>query len=247
MVPPVVAPAVRYARADQPELPDQISPFYWQALMPIHRTLLPFILALATAATLFGLAPAAAGQDLAPMVGDPVAFHVSLPDGWAREQDDGMMYVTNADEDFAILVGALDIVAAQEDPLPIPEAEARRLFTTMIMGSDSLLLNLFEAGFLSQTEFPVTDLQQGLGSLGGERAAHLSARFQLEGEEGWFRFHVTMKDGVLYMLGFMGKGDFDAGREPLMGRIHESFVLAAVPPPLGVRAGREVRPIKSRN
>ena len=215
--------------------------------MRIQSTLLRYALALSAGAALFGLAPAAAGQNLVATVGEPVAFRVSLPEAWDRENEDGMMHVTNEEEDFAILVGAMDLVAAQDDPLPIPEQEARRLLTTMIMGSDSLLLHLFQAGFLSDNEVSVTDLEPELGTLGGERAARLSARFEMEGENGWLRFYVTVKDGVMYMLGFMGKGDFDPGREPLMGRVYESFTLADAPPPLGVQGGRDMRVIKPRS
>lgn len=203
------------------------------------------ILAAVLCGAVFGIAPAAPAQKLAPTVGDPVPYRVSLPEGWATAHDDEMLYVVSEDEEFVIMVAAEDLVAGEDEPLAIPEPEARRIMTTMIMGSDSLLLDLLGQVFLNQNEYPVTELVQQIGTLGGERAAHLSARIRIDGEEGWFQFHATMRDGVIYMLGFMGKGDYTPERAPLIGRIHASFVLADAPQAADSRTGRApaLRPI----
>jgi hypothetical protein len=177
------------------------------------------------------------------MVGDPIAFQVSLPEGWARQREDEVLYVLNDEEDFIIMVAALDLVAMEEDPLPMPEPEFRRILTTMVMGSDSLLLQIMEQSFLHQRDLPISDLVQEIGTLGGERAARLSARVRIDDEDGWFRVNVTMRDGVMYMLGFLGRGEITAEHEPLIGRIHESFALAGAPP---AAASRTSAPTGSR-
>ena len=204
--------------------------------MRIPSILIRSALALAAALALAGPAPAGA-QRLATTIGDPVEYRVDLPPEWDTEEEDGTLMAVSKDQDFAILIVAMDILADQEDPLPMSEADQRRFYTTMLMASDSLLLNLIGPLMRHQSDMPLTDVEQELGTLGGERAAVLFARTEVDGEEGWFRFHVTVKDGVLYMLGFMGPGEFDPAREPLMNRVHESFVLADVPPPLPRRKG----------
>lgn len=203
--------------------------------MRIHLSFLRSTAAFALACAAAGLAPAAQAQKLAPIVGDPVPYSVSLPEGWTTEEDEEMLYMYSDDEDFLIMTAAQDLVAGEEEPMGgMPEADARRFLTTMIMSSDSLLLQMLEMGLMSQGELKMRDVIKEIRTLGGERAAYMAGRVEMEGEEGWMQLHVTMKDGIMYILGFVGKASSAAEREPLMARIRESFVLAEQP---GTRGG----------
>lgn len=206
-----------------------------------------FTLSLALVGAALGLAPTAGAQQLALTVGAPISYRVSLPQAWARHQDEEVLFVVSDDEEFVIMTAAVDLLAGEKEPLPLPEAEMRRLMTTMMMNSDSLLVDLLGQVFLNQSEYPVSELVQEVGTLGGERAAHLSGRMQIDGVDGRFQLHVTMKDGVMYMLGFLSKGEFPPARRPLMAQIRESFILADSPPPLASRPRRGVPRRTSRS
>jgi hypothetical protein len=65
--------------------------------------------------------------------------------------------------------------------------------------------------------------------LGGRRAAYMRARIGDNGEGGWLDVHVTAKDGFVYMLLFMGRGDRRAEHEPLRAHIRDSFAFPAEP------------------
>jgi hypothetical protein len=193
-------------------------------------------LAIVFTGAMLGLAPVAAAQNLALTVGSPVAYRVSLPEGWATRHDDETLTVFSEDENLAIMVAAKDILATMENPMPMPEPEARRILTAMLMSSDSLLLQMLQQTFQYQKEYPITGMTHEIGTLGGERSARLSGRMRIDGEDIWFQFHVTVKDGVMYMLCFLSQDEFSRKQEPLMDRVHASFVLADAPPPAGFRA-----------
>ena len=148
--------------------------------MRIPSILIRSALALAAALALAGPAPAGA-QRLATTIGDPVEYRVDLPPEWDTEEEDGTLMAVSKDQDFAILIVAMDILADQEDPLPMSEADQRRFYTTMLMASDSLLLNLIGPLMRHQSDMPLTDVEQELGTLGGERAAVLFARTEVDG------------------------------------------------------------------
>ncbi|HEU4881367.1 MAG TPA: hypothetical protein VFT45_03950, partial [Longimicrobium sp.] len=97
---------------------------------------------LALVCALLGGAPAAMAQKLTPMVGAPIGYRVSLPSG-AEIEDDGET-LTAQTEDVIVFIAAVDLVAAQDEPLPVSDAESRRIVTSMFMGSDSLLFGLMD-------------------------------------------------------------------------------------------------------
>lgn len=195
--------------------------------MPIKT--LRSTLALALAGGLFALAPAAAAQTLVPVTGDPVPFQLSVPEGWETELDDEMLYVMG--EEMMLIVAASDLMAEEENPLPVSETEARRIFTSMIVDSDSLLLAMLDQGFTEGLGQEITDATREIRQLGGERAGYLRGRIVADGEPGWVDVHLTMKDGIMYMLAFMVKGTEIEQFDPLMARIRESFVPAPAPAP----------------
>jgi hypothetical protein len=195
--------------------------------MPIKTIRSTLVLALAGG--LFALAPAAAAQTLVPVTGDPLPFSLSVPDGWETEQDDEMLYVMG--EEMMLIVAASDLMAEEENPLPVSETEARRIFTSMIVDSDSLLLAMLDQGFTEGMGQEILDPVREIRSLGGERAGYLRGRIVADGEPGWVDVHLTMKDGIMYMLAFMVQGTEIEPFDPLMARIRESFVPAPAPAP----------------
>jgi hypothetical protein len=196
--------------------------------MPIKT--LRSTLALALAGGLFATAPAAAAQTLVPLVGEPIPYQLSVPDGWEMErEDDEMLYVMG--EEMMLLVAVSDLMAEEENPLPVSEAEARRIFTNMMLESDSLLLGLLDQGFTQGMGGQIMDPTREIRELGGERAGYLRGRIVADGEPGWVDVHLTMKDGIMYMLAFVVQGADIERFAPLMARIRESFVLAPAPAP----------------
>lgn len=213
--------------------------------MRTHPTFLRYSLAVTAAATC-GLVPDAAAQALTPRVGSPIPYRIELPalataadDGWSLEVQGSGYYVR---------VGAMDMMdEVDDDELPVSDAEARRLMTTLFMSSDSLLLGLLEESMQEQ-QVDLQDVVTEIRTLGGQRSGYMRGRVVCEcGHSGTIEMNLTVKDGILYMLMFATEGEGAERHEPMMMRIRESLVLADAPPPLGVSPGREVRPIKSRN
>jgi hypothetical protein len=189
------------------------------------------LFAAALTAALFGLAPAAAAQPLTITVGEPIAFQVGLPQDFEVTQEEDMLFAESEDADVMVMVGASDLVAEEGNPLPVSEAESRRIFTSMILGSDSLLLALLNEGIMGAQGVQADEVVQEIRTLAGQRSAYARGPFETDGGTGWFEMHVTMKDGIIYLLAFMvqGKEGLDA-HAPLFARIRESLVLADAPP-----------------
>src|SRR5688572_10828999 len=107
---------------------------------PLHHALLSLALTFAVPA----LAPAAEAQRLVTATGDPIAYRVDVPAG-ARIDHDGYYMIAETDNAY-VITAAVDLLTAADHGLPVSDGEARRIMTNMFMGSDSLLLGLFDEG-----------------------------------------------------------------------------------------------------
>lgn len=178
--------------------------------------------ALAYAGALLGLAPPAALRKLAVTVGDPIPYGIALPEDARIEEVPGLLSART--DELAVIVAATDMLEGERSPLAVPEAESRRILTSMIMGSDSLLFALLDEQFRSR-KLKLHDVARGNGTLGGQRAACVRGRFEERDVAGWLDIHATVKDGILFMLAFtVRSGDF-ASHEHLLARIRGSFTL----------------------
>lgn len=205
----------------------------------------------ALACLLAAMAPPALAQSaassvltpLTPTVGTPIAYRISLPEGWEIKREDDVLYARQGP--LTVVLGSMDMMAAVEDPLPVSDVEARRIMTNMIMGSDSLLYDMMREVSKEEEGYRVTGTVQDIRSLAGQRAAFLRGRYEEDGEIGWAEAHFTIKDGIVYMLMFALEGgerteaEF-AAYEPLFTRIRDSLVLADAPP--AARPDRQRRP-----
>ncbi|HYR08019.1 MAG TPA: hypothetical protein VEQ60_09630 [Longimicrobium sp.] len=184
-------------------------------------------------AAMLALAPGAATQTLVSRVGDPVPYQIQLP-ALARISGDGEMLQAETD-DFIVVVAAMDMMAEDKDPLPVSEAEARRILTNVVIGSDSLLLAMMEEGAREQN-LELSDVVKEIRTLGGQRSGWMRGRTTCScGHEVVIETYVTVKDGIVYMLMFGGYAENAERRAPLIARIHESFILADAPPAATVR------------
>jgi hypothetical protein len=169
----------------------------------------------------------AGAQALTPVTGQPVPFRISVPEGWNRSWDDGLLSVEDPDEETVIMVSAMDLAAPETRPASMSESEARRVLTARVMSSDSVLLQLLHRNAMRSSRFPLSDVTREVGTLGEEKAGWLSARTRVaEDQQGWMRVSLTVVDGVLYTLLFMGLGELRPEQEALVDRIGDSFVAA---------------------
>lgn len=204
--------------------------------MRIHPGLPGNRLLLLLAFTVAGLAPAAGAQPLAPVVGEPVPYRIGVPEGWDRAWDDGLLSVKDPDEEVVIMMSALDLAAPQTRPASMSEAEARRVLTARVMSSDSVLLQLLHRNAVQSSTYPLSEVTREMGTLGEEKAGWLSGRTRIaEQEQGWMRIGMTVVDGVLYTLLFMGMGEPTPEQESLVARIRDSFVAPEMPGAAGSR------------
>ena len=186
--------------------------------------------ALSLGIALLGIAPAAAAQAAASAafsttLGDPIRYRISLPRDAEIVREDHMLYAVS--DNVVIMVTATDMLKGEAPVLHVSDAEARGVITRMIMGSDSILLALLREGIEESGHgADLLDVRQGITTLGGQRAAQMTARLQEDGGEGWMEMRMTVKDGILYMLMFAVVDDEPAAHEPLFARIRDSFVLA---------------------
>jgi hypothetical protein len=188
-------------------------------------------IALMLCAVLLGSAPAAA-QKLETIVGNPIAYRVGLPAG-AEIVDDGETVHVET-ENAIVFVGAVDLVATQDEKLPISDREARRLMTNVFMDSDSLLLGLLYQS-MAQQGVELENIVTEMRTLGGQRAGYLRGEFVEAGDRARMEMHVTVKDGIMYLLIVGCEDGDDAASATLAQRIHQSFVLADAPP-AGIQA-----------
>jgi hypothetical protein len=134
-----------------------------------------------------------------------------------------------ASERLMIIVGATDLMKGEENPFPVSQAEARRIMTNMVMGSDSLLFGLLGgAADVMRKDAELRDVVTEIRTLGGQKSGYLRGR--LVGDEpGRFEMSITLKDGIMYMLAFAAQGDDFEENEPLFARVRESLVFAPAP------------------
>lgn len=195
--------------------------------MGIHPTSLRrALLACALATATPGLAPAAAAQNLTPVVGDPIAYRVSLPAG-ARVMSD-RQNLHGVTRDAIVFVGAVDLMDAQEREPKVSESEARRIMTSLFMQSDTLLLALLHHG-IRQRDVKLHDVVTEMRTLGGQRAAYLGG-VPNDGAHARLDAHMTVKDGILYLLIVHSNRRRGERSGMLAESIHQSFVLADAPP-----------------
>jgi hypothetical protein len=178
--------------------------------------------ALSFAGTLLGVAPATAGRKLIVRAGDPIPYRIALPENAEIEVRPGLLAAQSGN--LSVIVVATDMLEGEQNPLPVPEAESRRILTNIIMGSDALLFALLDEEF-RRRELELGNVVRGIGSLGGQRSACVRGRFEERGVEGWLDMHATVRDGIMYMLAFTVLSDDLAPREALLARIRDSFVL----------------------
>ncbi|HYR08020.1 MAG TPA: hypothetical protein VEQ60_09635 [Longimicrobium sp.] len=202
--------------------------------MRIHPGRLRTRLLLLLAFTL-GLAREAGAQPLAPVVGEPVPYSIGVPEGWSTDLEGDVLSLEDPDEETVIMVSAFDLVAAQTRPASMSEAEARRILTERVMASDSLLLDMLQGNAARATRYPLIDMTLEIGTLGGEKAGWMWAHSRIAGEAGWIRTCLTVVDGILYTLVFMGMGEHEPEQESLVARVRDSFVPADMPEEPGSR------------
>ena len=193
--------------------------------MRIHPGRLGYRLLLLLALTLTGLTPAGA-QPLTAVLGEPVPYGIGVPEGWSTDLDGEVLSLEDPDEETVVMVTAFDLVAAQTRPASMSEAEARRILTERVMSSDSVLLDMLQRNAGRASRYPLSDVTRKIGTLGGEKAGWMSARTRIAGETGWIRNCLTVVDGILYTLIFMGMGEPNPEQESLIARISDSFVPA---------------------
>ncbi len=177
---------------------------------------------------LAALAPAAAAQTLVPVTGQPVPYRLSVPEGWAREWKNDVLSVSSEHGEVTIAVTALDLVAVQNPP-PASRAQVRRAITERVMSNDTFHLNLIERNVRRTSPDPLGHVVPEMGTLGGGKAACVSAVTQTTAGEGWIRVCSTVHGGVLYQLLVMGPGAIRPQHESLVARIRDWFVPADMP------------------
>lgn len=178
--------------------------------------------ALAFAGALLGVAPAAAARKLVARAGDPVPYRIALPEEAEIERRPGLLAAQTGN--LSVIVVATDMLEGEQNPLPLPKPESRRILTDMIMGSDALLFALLDEEF-RRRKLELGDVVRGIGTLGGQRAACVRGRLEEGGVESWLDIHATVKDGIMYLLAFTVLSGGLEPHEALVARIHESFEL----------------------
>ncbi|HEX6370365.1 MAG TPA: hypothetical protein VF006_15700 [Longimicrobium sp.] len=189
---------------------------------PLRRALAAFALAGAS----LGLAPAGAAQELVPHVGNRIPYRVELP-AMAQISEDGASFRARSGDLLVVLavgdVGEFRVARSLPEFRRGMDAEARRALTDVIVSSDALLLGMLDE---SLSGVALSDVAKEVRMLGGQRAGYLRGRMRCDcGHMPLVETHVTVKDGIVYALTVAGAGDNPESHEPLMARVHESFVL----------------------
>jgi hypothetical protein len=200
---------------------------------PLRRASLVLVLG----GAMFCLAPAAAAQTLVSTTGDRIPYRVDLPALAKISVNDQVLKAES--DDLAVVVAAVDMMEAESTSrLPVSENEERRLLTNLLMSSDSLLFGILDESMREQNA-DLSGVVREIRTLGGQRAGYLRGPVQCScGHAGSIEMYVTIKDGIGYMLMFGVHGEAGGRHDPLIARIHQSFVLADAPPPAQPRARR---------
>jgi hypothetical protein len=172
-------------------------------------------------------------QPLREHVGTTVAYRVGIPTRWELREDGEKLMASNGR--VMVILGAQDLVTGEKElDLPVSSAEKRRILTTMILGSDSLLLGLMDRMAETATEKPrlrCSQLAREVRELAGQHAGYMSLACESElGESSRLDTWFTVKDGVMYILVCAAETKAYAANELLFNRVRESLVLADAPP-----------------
>ena len=176
--------------------------------------------------------PALAQSPLAstPLVthkGSPIAYRIGVPKGWKTGSGEEMMAATS--DRALVLVFASDVMGEEGNELPVSEAEARRIMTSVFLGSDSLLFAVM-GEILKEAKADdgnLTDVVRDVRTLAGQRAGYLSARgSDFLDEPARLEMYVTVSQGIVYVVAFAAvDAEYEAHR-PLFDRVRESLVFA---------------------
>jgi hypothetical protein len=199
---------------------------------------------LSFAAALFGaalaLVPSASAQSapsLLTTVGTPLPYRIDLPRDWevhreSRMSNTGLIYrLAAGNGDRAVALFTTDVMQSRKESPFVSEEQARRIVTDMLVSSDSALYGMMQVmrGEMAEQDEPLLDVVQEIRTLGGQRAAYMTARIAQGRKSQRFEMHITVQNGIMYILVFMGKLDDHAAHEPLFTRIRESLVFAPAP------------------
>ena len=187
----------------------------------IHPTPRRGVLGFVLAAAALSVAPVAAAQELTVRVGAPIKYQIGLPEGAEIQCEQGALYAVAGD--ILIIVDASDMYEAYDGDARsrMSEAELRRMLTESVVNADSL----HSREIADEDGSDLRDVVQEIRTLGGRRATFMRARERQNGRDGWFEVYITAKDGMHYVLMFMGAGSPRTADEPLLARIRDSFVL----------------------
>lgn len=183
---------------------------------------------------------------LVPHAGTALDFRISLPEGWTIDRDDitasreaevKMGTATNTvrvqvqGEVLSAAKGAGYVHLLVTDMVPVPSgvpvswSEQRRMMTSAVLDSDSLLLNLM-ANAIRGREAEFRDVVREIRTLGGQRAGYQSAVLVQRGLRSQTELYATVKDGVMYVLIVAEPESSFAGTEPLFARVRDSLMFA---------------------
>ena len=209
--------------------------------------------ALPLLAALFACASAAPAQSspastpLVPHTGSPLAYRIGFPGGWEVQRKDvnvsrqgqvqggritntvrmelqGETLTAESGTGFIQLLVS-DIVPVQRSDLPVSWAEQRRIVTSTILGSDSLLFGLM-ANAARGLGTGFRNVVREIRTLGGQRAGYMSGLLVQPGLQSRTEIYVTVKDGIMYVMIFAESDSRFAAREPLFARVRDSLVFA---------------------
>lgn len=207
-----------------------------------------FAAALISAALVFAPAASAQGPSLLTSVGSPYPYRIDLPrdcrlDRGSRTVSNREVHsLTAGSRDLVVVVQTVDLMEGGAHRAPgISDPQMRRILTDMVTSSDSLLHGIMQsASALMSKSGEIQDPVREIRTLAGQRAAYMSGRVETDGILLRFEMHLTVQDGIMYVLMTMAPSKRYAAHEPLFARIRDSLVLghASTPAAAGLRTAR---------
>jgi len=195
-------------------------------------------------------APAQSSRASTPLVahtGSPLAYRIGLPQGWQIQRQDvtasrqaqvqagratNTVRVEIQGETLSAASGTAyvhllvsDVVPVKRSDMPVSWAEQRRIVTSTLVGSDSLLLGLL-ANAIRGREADFRDVTREIRTVAGQRAGYLSALLVQRDLQSRTEIYATVKNGVMYVLIFADADSEFAARETLFARVRDSLVFA---------------------
>lgn len=195
---------------------------------------------LSFAAALLGAAialahPASAQRapSLLTTVGTPFPYRIELPRnsvivrGGRTVSSREVHSLVARSGDLVVVVQTVDLMEGDARRAPgISDAQMRRIMTDMVLSSDSLLHGVMQsASALMDKSGEISAPVREIRTLAGQRAAYMSGRVERDGMLLRFEMHLTVQDGIMYVLMTMSPDKRYASHEPLFARIRESLVL----------------------